>query len=388
VGIHYGDAEDEIMSQQNDQNLLDAIGHGILVFDDEGNLVQHNNSAGTLLGLDLSTIKTSGWQVAESLFNAGITEPDDMMGAVRTRALSSEKPIRFHIFRSGKYVPCWASALPQDNGKLYLLITLDVTDWSLVNNVIERFRHEMREAVESTLGHINLINRTMLTDDEEEDPAVAKLSKRIGGFTRLIGIHMQRAERLMGMLERLEDIRTGKIHDIIRAERRKIDLEDFMEDFMEELNEIDLLDPETEVQDYQARIELDMPKSFDVYGVRSYLRATLQELLRNAIMYSLRGSPVRIKVYEQTPNIIIDVIDEGYGVRQKSWERVFEPFQRGHQPQIISEFGYGLSLHLCKNEIDAMNGRLWFKTEENVGSTFKIRLPQWRENEASSASDA
>jgi len=76
----------------------------------------------------------------------------------------------------------------------------------------------------------------------------------------------------------------------------------------------------------------------------------------------------------------ISIKDEGYGVREKERERVFAPFQRARQPQIISEFGYGLALYLCKHEVEAMNGKLWFDSEEKVGSTFSVKLPAWRED--------
>ena len=47
------------------------------------------------------------------------------------------------------------------------------------------------------------------------------------------------------------------------------------------------------------------------------------------------------------------MIDQGYGIRAKEADRVFAPFQRARQPQIIGEFGYGLSLYLAKAEVEA-----------------------------------
>jgi signal transduction histidine kinase len=75
----------------------------------------------------------------------------------------------------------------------------------------------------------------------------------------------------------------------------------------------------------------------------------------------------------------IDVIDQGYGIRAKEADRVFAPFQRARQPQIIGEFGYGLSLYLAKAEVEAMGGRIWYESEEGVGSTFSVKLPTWKE---------
>jgi bacterioferritin (cytochrome b1) len=105
----------------------------------------------------------------------------------------------------------------------------------------------MHEVIDSTIGHMRLISRAIETDDL--DPAAAKIGKRISGFTRLVDIHMNRASRLAGMLDRLQDIRTGKVREAIKAERKKIDVSEFIEDFIEVLPETPLLDPETEKHD-------------------------------------------------------------------------------------------------------------------------------------------
>ncbi|MGB1289138.1 MAG: hypothetical protein ACPG7F_21570, partial [Aggregatilineales bacterium] len=201
------------MTEQLDtQVMMDALGHGVLVFSSEGKLVMSNTVAGTILGMDLNTIRDKGWVAAVALFNTGLdhNNPDELMDGVRARALQSERPVRFHIYRSGAYVPCWAAPVTGNDGNIYTMITLDMQDWTLVGNVIDRFRLEMRDAVLSTIGHINLINKTLKKDDD--DAATQKIGRRIGGFTRLIAIHMSRADRLMHLLERLETIRTGAIH--------------------------------------------------------------------------------------------------------------------------------------------------------------------------------
>jgi K+-sensing histidine kinase KdpD len=102
-------------------------------------------------------------------------------------------------------------------------------------------------------------------------------------------------------------------------------------------------------------------------------------------MYSMKATPVKIIASALGSMVQIDVIDEGYGVRAKEIDKVFQPFARARQPQIIAEFGHGLSLYLCKQEVEAMNGAMWFTTEEHVGSIFSIKLPRWQE--ASSSDD-
>ena len=264
------------------------------------------------------------------------------------------------------------------------MLTLDVPDWEMVSSVIDRFRKEMRDAVDSTIGHINLIERTLKQDDDDEkSAAAAKIERRVGGFTRLINIHMHRARRLMTLLNRLQAIRTDTVRDNIRNTRKKISVFDYVEDFIEELDEIQLLDPESETHDYRSRIKTEIGDDLAVNASPAYLTSALREMLRNAIMYSLIGTPITLRVQQKNQNVQFDIVDEGYGVREKERTRVFEPFARARQPQIISEFGYGLALYLCKHEIEAMNGRLWFTTEEGVGTTMSMLLPAWRDADAS-----
>jgi signal transduction histidine kinase len=109
-------------------------------------------------------------------------------------------------------------------------------------------------------------------------------------------------------------------------------------------------------------------------------RYIFRDLLRNSLMYSPPETTVTIRATPSSKarSVQIDIVDTGYGIRQKEMGRVFTPFQRARQPQIIAEFGYGLSLYLVKTEIEAMGGKIWFASEEGVGTTFSFMLVRWR----------
>lgn len=368
------------------QVLIDGLGHAVLVFSSDNKLAQHNLMAGTLLGSDLHLIRTEGWSAAVQLFNTELDNPENTLDSIRKRAMTSERPLRFHTLRNGEYLPCWMSAVASDDGVIFTLILIDVPDWHVVGSVVQRFNQEMRETIESTVGHINLINKTLYARDDDE--TTARIARRLGGFSKLIAMHMKRAHRLMGMIERLEDLRTGQTRTHAQENRGPIGFADFMEDFLESLDEIELLDPETENHDFRARIAVSMPPGLTLHAHKRYVTFVLQELLRNAIMYSLRGTPIRINAAVRGNFAQIDVIDEGYGIREKDYDRVFSLFQRGRQPQIISEFGYGLALYLCKSEVLAMNGKLWFTAVENVSTTFSLLLPLYVEASSSSSKSA
>lgn len=361
--------------------ILDGLGHAVLIFNSEGKLTKSNLAARTLLSLDIKKVEDEGWSILPMVFD--IDQGADDLDTVRKNAMVAERPVRFHVLRSGEFIPAWATALTTKSGEVMTMLTLELVDWKIVGSVIDRFRDEIQDAVDSTIGHVKLINKTIEATDP--DASVEEVTRRLGGFMRLIEVHMVRSGRLMKMMKRLEDIRTGDMRQYAREERRKINIEDFLEDFLEEIEERQLLDPDTPKHDYRGRIELDIKKDAAIFVSRRYLTYVLQDTIRNAIMYSDIKTPVTVKVTVQTKTVSIDIQDEGSGVREKEYDRVFEAFLRARQPKIISEFGYGLSLHLCKQEVEAMGGGLWFQTQEKVGTTFSIRLPIWREGAESNS---
>lgn len=366
------------------QAILDGLGQGVLIFDDNGKLIVSNRAARDILRTDLNLIRAEGWTAAAVLFNSGQQDPGSGVDRARQHALNSGEPGRFRFYRGGEFIPCWVATIAGKNGSTHTMITLDSPDWTVVNDLIGRFRDQVEEAVDATEGHIKLIN--MSIKQMKPDDPVEQLSKRISGFNRLISTHMYRTGTLMELLARLQALRTGSLFQTVRDNRQKIRVSDFVEDFLEELEEITLLDPETEQEDFRSRLNVDIPGNLVVAGSPAHLSVILRDMVRNAIMYSMKATPVTITASSLGNTVQIDVVDEGYGVRAKEIDKVFQPFQRARQPQIIAEFGHGLSLYLCKNEIEAMNGGMWFRTEENVGSTFSFKLPAWRDDSASPSS--
>jgi signal transduction histidine kinase len=368
------------------QAVLDGLGQGILIFSSDGKLVMDNRAARGILGTDIALIKAEGWSAAATLFNSKQTSPEQSLDALRAQVLSAERPVRFHTFRSGEYLPCWAAALQAEDGGVYIMLTLDSTDWSAMTNLLERFRAEMRDAIQSTQGHIDLIRQTM--NVYKPDGTVEGLKRPIANFSTLIAVHMDRVGRFLAMLERLEDLRTGRLRTEARDRRKKIILGDFFEDLAETLDDLPLVDPETDAHDHRSRLALNIEDGLAVNTAAFYLTRILHDVLRNAIMYSMKATPITIRAARRPQGVQIDVIDEGYGIREKERERVFEPFARARQPQIISEFGYGLSLYLCKHEVEAMNGRMWFDSTESVGTTISLMLPAWEAPSSDSPSSS
>src|SRR5579859_6177250 len=357
--------------------VIDGLGQGVLLFDNDDRLVLDNLAARAILGANLSLVRSEGWPACAMLLDARRLD-GPTANEVRAQALKQAEPIRFHTLLAGAYTPCWAAAVYGPGGAIYTMITLEQPDWRALNELMSTFRNEARMAISSTRGHAELI--TQLVRKAPANLTIDQLASRVVGFAEIMATHMHRLQLLMDLLYRLEVIRTGQLAKDVRRGRKKIVLSNYVEDFLEELVDEALIDP-AQTGDLRDRLKVQIPDRLDVAGSTAHLGNILRDLLRNAVLYSPKEAPITLRASrtQQGAAVQIDVVDEGYGIRAKEADRVFAPFQRARQPQIIGEFGYGLSLYLAKAEVEAMGGRIWYESEEGVGSTFSVKLPAWKE---------
>ncbi|MBK8029821.1 MAG: sensor histidine kinase [Chloroflexi bacterium] len=358
------------------QLILDGLSQAVLIFDPQNHLVAENAAARALMGSDLKLIRQEGWPAAAVLFNSRALESVE---AVRNRAIDARYPVRFYVYRTGERIPAWMSMLRHSSDAAFTMITIEMPDWTALTDIVDSYLKEVAEVVSSTRGHVDLIEQITRAKGNEN------LLRRVGGFTRLIHVHMHRLGRLTQLMDRLEKIRTGRVREQVAIYRRKVVLQNFIEDFLEAMDEDTLVDPESDAGDPRKRIRAVIPGRIAVAASTEHLSYVLRDILRNAIMYSMKAAPIKVVAYAhpRENTVQIDIIDEGYGIRASESDRVFLPYERSRQPQIMAEFGYGLAMYLCKSEVEAMNGRIWFESEEGVGTTFSIKLPAWSDDSSS-----
>lgn len=106
------------------------------------------------------------------------------------------------------------------------------------------------------------------------------------------------------------------------------------------------------------------------------IKQVLVNLISNAIKYNHKGGDVRINVSLVLEGYVrISVIDNGFGISEKSKEELFEPFHRLSKNKENIE-GTGIGLTITKKLVELMNGRIGVESELDKGSTFWVEFPQ------------
>jgi len=80
---------------------------------------------------------------------------------------------------------------------------------------------------------------------------------------------------------------------------------------------------------------------------------------------------VKVKTYQQEVTAVIEVEDNGLGIRQRDQERIFDKFYMVGNNKHSS----GLGLYLVKDAVTQMNGRIEVKSEPGLYSKFIISIP-------------
>ena len=106
------------------------------------------------------------------------------------------------------------------------------------------------------------------------------------------------------------------------------------------------------------------------------LRMVIQNLFSNAIKYTPDGGKIAVQlIMEDSNSITLRIADTGYGIPKNQYDKIFTKLFRADNVIGKDTEGTGLGLYIAKSIVEQSNGKLWFESEENVGTTFHVTLP-------------
>ncbi|RYY20528.1 MAG: PAS domain S-box protein [Chitinophagaceae bacterium] len=132
---------------------------------------------------------------------------------------------------------------------------------------------------------------------------------------------------------------------------------------------------------YSQRIDesqaiINVSKLPTIASYRTPLEQVFQNLISNALKYRREGIPpiVDINWKENNQDWIFSVSDNGIGIAEEHFERVFVIFQRLHHRDKYS--GTGIGLAIVKKIITNLGGKIWVEPRKESGTTFVFTIPK------------
>ena len=121
-------------------------------------------------------------------------------------------------------------------------------------------------------------------------------------------------------------------------------------------------------------IMMDMlPTDEEAYFDIKWVGEAIYNILDNAIKYSSRKSKIRIQVIRYEIFCRIDISDEGIGIAEGEYNKIFVRFYRSQE---VSKYeGVGIGLFLAREILIANGGYIKVSSKLGRGSTFSVFLP-------------
>ncbi len=112
----------------------------------------------------------------------------------------------------------------------------------------------------------------------------------------------------------------------------------------------------------------------DIYTDKSMLSRLLTNLISNAVKFKGKEKPViKITVEKKNSEWVFSVADNGIGIEEKYFEKVFMIFQKLH---VKTKYpGTGLGLAISKKIVEKLGGRMWLTSQPDIGSIFYFTIP-------------
>lgn len=122
------------------------------------------------------------------------------------------------------------------------------------------------------------------------------------------------------------------------------------------------------------RFALDL-QPVSVTGDVDKLGTVVDNLLSNALRHSPEGAIISLRLFRQNESALIEVRDQGPGIREADRENIFDWFYQGAAPPGAQVAGSGFGLAIAREFAQAHHGSLELLPATSGGAAFRLTLP-------------
>jgi PAS domain S-box-containing protein len=263
------------------------------------------------------------------------------------------------------------SAYPSDNGlSVYFK---DVTDRKLSEILLNELNENLQKHTkELAISNAELEQFAYVASHDLQEPLrmvtgfLTQLEKKYGDIIdekgkKYIGFAVDGAKRMRQIiLDLLEFSRVGRTED----NREILDLNELVKEILPLFQK--------QIEDKSAVFQVDELPVINAY--KTPLRQVFQNLISNALKYTRQDIPCQIHITAKAleNHWQFAVTDNGIGIAEEYFDKIFVIFQRLHNKDEFS--GTGMGLAVTKKIIENLGGKIWVASEEGKGTIFYFTL--------------
>ena len=251
-----------------------------------------------------------------------------------------------------------ATASPVRSGEQVtgvVLLMVDITEKQQLEQQRREFTanvsHELKTPLHAISGYAELLKSGMVAPQD------------VGGFSDRIYLEIQRMIRLVEDILKLSRLDEGGGNYTMEP----VDLSVTAAAALAELESM------AQQRDVSLVFQGD---PVTVSGVPHLLTAIVTNLTTNAIKYNRPGGKVEISVGNTPEGPVLTVADTGIGIPEAHRGRIFERFYRVDKSHSKAVGGTGLGLSIVKHAAQIHGAAIELESQENEGTTIRIRFPK------------
>jgi len=209
--------------------------------------------------------------------------------------------------------------------------------------------HDLQSPLKTIEGYLGLLESRYNTQLDETGVKILRTTARSAGRMRLL------------INDLLEFSQAGLSQDAADT-----DLNDTLKEALEEM--------QSELDTSGTILRMEPLPQLRVSNTE--IKRVFQNLIANAIRYSRKGIPPEIEIWarEKPDEWLFCVSDNGIGIEEAYFSKIFLVFQRLHGREAYPGTGIGLST--CKKIIETHGGKIWLNSTPGKGSDFYFTLPK------------
>ncbi len=324
------------------QFIIDNIGQGIILFDENLNILNCNNIALEIFNIE--DRKENYLYFIRSL---------TLQKALETCLKDKENIQIEEIINDKKYQITLTSVSYKDSTlKAISMVLYDITKEKKIQEMKQDFfanaSHELKSPLTSIIGYQQMIDQGILTNESEIKEATKKT--------------LLEAQRMNALIKDMLEL--SFLESEVKVETSSTKIKPIILNSLSSL-EKRIIDKDLTITTSLEDIEVNIP-----YRDVEHL---VNNLIENAVKYNKEHGEINIDLSSKNNSLIIQ--DTGIGIEKENLDRVFERFYQVDKSHTKGNEGTGLGLSIVRHICLKYNIEIKLESEINVGSTFTLKFP-------------
>lgn len=234
--------------------------------------------------------------------------------------------------------------------RISIIIESENIEPLVAEKYVDRISHLLKSPLHSILGIADQLRRKSAKPRYDE-------------YFRLLDYEINTLSSKISRLLRISKIELEKL----KPEQEKFDLSKLVNEIKKSFTPL-MAKRKLEFKSY-------ITDSVTIWADRNMIKAAIENLLENALKYTIIGE-ISLSLFDAVTDAKIVIKDTGIGIPENEIDLIFKKKFRGSHPVVQQNDGQGIGLYQVKNFIELNQGKISVRSVVEQGTEFTVILPK------------